>query len=333
MYIVFSKMLSILKSILPVDNNIRPSREQRRALINELWKRDDPQIMIVRYNDEDERLGTQGTITAFHTNPIEAIYAFFHLLGDSEYQRHPALNDNMYLWLVAHLDGLGDPTAMDLVDNVMSDLTEYNTVVHHSGIIAVEIIPLVEYHNRGHDTLTELNESTTDLPLAPTSDDAFGPENYPPTPNPEPLMHAESPAVSTPNLGPLIDSDGDVIMFDHSVPPTELNPPFLGDGSEAYPYKTELLSASPLNSPLFATPTPGLVPLLAANNSPAPPSNAPAHNTRVREVRIPRRRVVHPNVDARRTHACTFAGCSSRFTRSSDLARHWRSVHTGHLQR
>jgi len=275
------------------------NRNQRQSLINHLWDRDDLHVMIVRYNDEAQRIGTQGTATTFHTNPIQAIGAFFNLLGDREYQRHPALNDNMYRWLVAHTDGLAEPTANDLVGNVMSDLTEDNTVIHSSNIIALEIIPLLEYHNRGHGTLAERPDRTTDLPLLP----------IPPTPNPEPL----------------IDLDEDVVMFDHSVPPPGFIPPFVDDGSEVPPF---VFSPSPPDSPLFATPTPGPVPLPAANNPPAPSLNAPAQTTRTN----PRRRVADPNVDARRIHTCTFAGCSSRFTRPSDLARHWRTVHTGHTQ-
>lgn len=320
-------MLSILASILPTNNNITQNREQRRALINELWKRDDPQVMIARYYDEDERIGTQESVTTFHTNPIQAIYAFFDLLGDWDYQRHPALNDNMYLWLVTHTDGLAEPTAKDLVDNVMSDLTEYNTVIHHSGIIALEIIPLLEYHSRSYGTPALKIERTIGLPLVSMSDHSFGPSNYPPTPD---LGLDNHPL--NPNPEPLFDLDGDVIMFDHSIPPSELHPPILGDGFEAYPYGTELLSPSRLDSPLFATPTPGPVPLSVAKNPPVPLPSALTHNNRTRGVRNPRRRVVVTKVDARKIHACTFAGCSTRFTRSSDLARHWRSVHTDHPQ-
>lgn len=332
---VFSKMLSILYSILPTNNNIRPNREQRRTLFNELWERDAPHVMIVRYNDEDERIGTQATITTFHINPIHAIYAFFNLLGLRD-QRHPVLNNNMYYWMVAHLDGLGDPTAMDLVDNVMADLTEYNTVIHHSGIIALEIIPLLEYYGRDNATLAERPEGTTNLELVSMSDDAFAPGNYPPTPDlptPDlPTPNSPTPNSPSPNPEPLMDLDGDVIMFDHSVPPSELNPPFLGDGSKAH--LSEITPSSPLHpdSPLFATPTLGPVPLPSTNNPHAPLPDAAAHNTRACSVRNPRRRIVEPNLNARRIHACAFAGCPSRFTRSSDLARHWRSVHAGHAR-
>jgi len=289
------------------------NREQRQSLVNNLWDRDDLQVMIVRYNDEAQRIGTQGTTTTFHTNPIQAINAFFNLLGDREYQRHPALNDNMYHWLVAHTDGLAEPTANDLVGNVMSDLTEDNPVIHSSNIIALEIIPFLEYHNRGHGTLAERPDRTIDPRLLPMSEDAFGPDDSPPAPD----------------LEPLIDLDGDVAMFDHWIPPPGFIPPYIDDGSEVPPFERVLFSPSPPNSPLFATPTPGPVPLPAADNPPAPsPTNPSAQTTRTN----PRRRVADPNIDARRIHACTFAGCSSRFTRPSDLARHWRTVHTGHTQ-
>ncbi|KAH0294057.1 hypothetical protein M436DRAFT_63612 [Aureobasidium namibiae CBS 147.97] len=288
------------------------NREQRQSLINDLWDRDDLHVMIVRYNDEAQRIGTQGTTTTFHANPMQAIDAFFSLLGNREYQRHPALNDNMYQWLVAHTDGLAEPTANDLVGNVMSDLTEDNTAIHSSNIIALEIIPLLEYHNRDHGMLAGRPDRTIDPRLLPRSEYTLGLDDPPPTPNPEPL----------------IDLDEDIVMFDHWIPPPEFIPPFVDDGSEVPPFERELFSPSPPDPPLFANPTPGPVPLPAANNTPAPSPNAPAQNTR----NHPRRRVADPNVDARRIHACAFVGCSSRFTRPSDLARHWRTVHTGHTQ-
>jgi hypothetical protein len=287
------------------------NREQRQTLVNELWERDEPHVMIVRYDDEAERIGTQGTTTTFHANPIQAIDAFFCLLGPRQYHDHPALNDNLYRWLIAHSDSNPEePSANDLVGDVMFDLTEDNTL--HHPILALEIIPLLEYHTRDHGTLAERLERTTDLPLVPMSEYTYGFNSDPPLPDDDMLIDTE-----------------DVVMFDHTVPPPGLEIP-LPDDETGVQYLSD-------EAELFATPTPGSVQLPAANHAPAPPPtathNAPALSTRARGPRVPRPRVnTNLGLDARRIHACTFQGCSSRFTRPSDLARHWRDLHPGHPQ-
>jgi len=289
------------------------NREQRQALVNELWERDEPQVMIVRYDDAAERIGTRATTTTFWANPIQAIEAFFNLLGDRQYQRHPALNDNFYHWLSAHMYA-EEPSADDLVGDVMSDLTEDNTIYHH--IISLEIIPLLEYYNRDHGTLAERLEATTDLPLVPMSEYTYGFRDSQPSQSLDGDM--------------LIDVE-DVVMFDHSIPPPGLpGLPGLPSGPPS-DYSFVVDDDDDDETELFATPTPGPEPLPATNHAPAHPSTS-NNNARAHGAHVRRSRVAHSTLDARRIHVCTFQGCSSRFTRPSDLARHWRSLHPGHPQ-
>ncbi|KAG9660365.1 hypothetical protein KCU95_g11811, partial [Aureobasidium melanogenum] len=292
------------------------NKQERQDLTKELWKRDDPQVMIVRYDDKLDRIGTQAEALTFHTNPMQAIDAFFLLLltGPARRSHHYAfLKNGQYLikWLNAHSNSQNAPTPKGLVDEVMSDLTENHTVYHK--ITYITIISYLEYHTRGHGTSDPRLKAIINLPLVPMSEYAYVHDEQPsldPAPASE-LLEGEMPSTGT-----LIHTD-DVLMFDHDPPPIwvpERAPgeySFLDDEVQAQllPFETEPYT------PLFAEPTPGPVPLPPAND--APP----------REIRNPRL-----SLEARRVFACTFPGCSSRLTRPSDLRHHWQNVHRGHTQ-
>jgi hypothetical protein len=274
------------------------NRELCQTLINELWDVDDPHVIISYENMNDhEEIGTRASTITYHTNPIQAIDAFFCLLADRQYHHHPALNDNFYRWLIAQSDPEA-PSANDLVKNVMSDLFE---LTMYPRIAFVEIIPLLEYHNRGRG-------------LDPASR------------SPDPQLPAGEPL----NTHTLTDVE-DVVMFDHSAPPDSMLPeeqPFLNDD------QAELLPTEP---EVFATQTSGPASLPTTNTAPAQSrtvnSNAPTHATRALGTRS-RSNLVGANssLDARRIHACTYQGCSSRFTRPSDLVRHCRNIHSAPRQ-
>lgn len=292
-------------------------KQQRQALMNELWNQDDPHVMIVRYDDALDRIGTQAETVTFHTNPIQALEAFYLLLltGPARRSHHHAfLKNGQYLikWLNAYSNSQEPPTPNDLVGEVMSDLTEDFTVYHK--ITYITIISYLEYHTRDHGTPAPRPEASIDLPLDPLSDYSHDLHIDQPSidsdPDPE-LLDGEMPSA-----GPLIDTD-QVVMFDHNIPPSWVPSrapgeySFLDDEVQAHllPCETEPYT------PLFAEPTPGPVPL------------PPAVDVPPREIRNTRL-----SLDARRIFACTFSGCSSRFTRSSDLRRHWQNVHRGHTQ-
>jgi hypothetical protein len=268
------------------------NKDQRQTLINEFWDDDDVHVMTVRYDDENERIGTQALIITYHSNSIQAIDAFFCLLGERQYHHHPALNDNYYRWMIAHSDP-EIPSANDLVYNVMSELTENFTVYHR--IVFLEIVPLLEYHKRGHG-LSSATES----------------------------IDPQYPAGELIGTDTLTDVE-DVVMFDHSAPPDSMLLEELVDDDQ-----TGLL---PTGREHLASQTPGPAPLPTTNNAPAPSrtvaNNAPTYCTRPRGTHG-RSNVVgtQSGLDARRIHACTFQGCSSRFTRPSDLARHCRNIHS-----
>jgi hypothetical protein len=274
------------------------NREERQSLINELWVIDDPHVIISCENmNGNERIGTRASTITYHTNPIQAIDAFFCLLAERQYHHHPALNDNFYRWLIAQSDSEA-PSANDLVENVMSDLLELTI---YPRITFVEIIPLLEYHNRGHG-------------INPASR------------SPDPQL----PASESLNTDTLTDVE-DVVMFDHSAPPDSMlheEQLFLNDD------QAELLPTEP---EVFASQTAGPAPSPTTNTAPAPfrtvGNDAPTHATRARGTRS-RSNLVGTNssLDARRIHACTYLGCSSRFTRPSDLARHCRNIHSAPRQ-
>jgi hypothetical protein len=48
------------------------NRDQRQSLINQLWERDQPHVMIVKY-DETERIGTQTSTITCHTTPSKLL--------------------------------------------------------------------------------------------------------------------------------------------------------------------------------------------------------------------------------------------------------------------
>ncbi|CAD0094574.1 unnamed protein product [Aureobasidium mustum] len=284
--------------------------QQRQALKDELSKRDDPHVMIVRYDDKLERIGTSAENVTFHSNPIQAVKALYLLLltGPARRSHHYTfLKNGQYLikWLNAHSNSQAPPTPNDLVDEIMSDLTENLTVYHK--ITYLTIIPYLEYHTRDHGTLAWRIEAITDLPL----EHAYDLDNEQSCINTGPdsqLLEGEMPST-----GPLIDIDA-VVMFDHDAPPVWVPPDefsFLDDEVQAQllPFETEPYT------PLFSEPTPGPVTLPQANN-------APPREVRHRGL----------SLDARRVFACTFPECSSRFTRPSDLRRHWINVHRGHTQ-
>jgi hypothetical protein len=289
-------------------------RDQRQSLINQLWERDQPHVMIVKY-DETERIGTQTPTITCHTNPIQAIDAFFCLLGNRQHH-HPALNDNLYRWLLAHSDP-EEPSAKDLVVNVMSDLKEDLAV--YQPIVFLEIIPLLEFHTRDRGTLACRLEMATDLPLTPMFEYTYGLRNYQPTPNP--ASESLAPGLFEDAMDTGLIDHGDVVMFDLSIPPTGLPPMVFGEYALLDDeVQVQLL---PSQTELSATPTPGFAPLLAADIAPAP---LPVVNSisRVHDVRL--------GLDVRRVFDCTFQSCSSRFTRPSDLARHWRNIHPNYRQ-
>ncbi|KAH0369884.1 hypothetical protein KCU65_g3037, partial [Aureobasidium melanogenum] len=180
------------------------NKQEYKDLINELWQRDDPQVMIVRYDDELERIGTQAETPTYHTNPVQAVDAFFFLLltGPARRSHHYSFlqNDDFVPF------GLYDPP----------------------------------FWVRGT---------------------AFG--EYPPP--------------------------GDEVQA--QLLPSETEP----DG------------------PLLAEPASGPVP---------PANDAPPQE--IRDMSL--------SLEARRIFACTFPGCSSRFTRPSDRRRHEQNVHRGHTQ-
>jgi hypothetical protein len=267
------------------------NREQRQTLINELWDVDDPHVMISFENTNDnERIGTQASTITYHTNSIQAIDAFFCLLADRQYHHHPALNDNFYRWLIAQSDSEA-PSANDLVEVVMSDLFE---LTMYPRIAFVEIINLLEYHDRGHGLSSASRSSDRQLPAGESL-----------------------------NTDTLTDVE-DVVMFDHSAPPDWMlleEQPLLDNG------QAELLPTEP--EP-FASQTPGPA-LPTISTAPAPSrtvnNNAPTRGTRTRNLVG-----TNSGLDARRIHACTYQGCSSRFTRPSDLARHCRNIHSAPRQ-
>ncbi|KAG9628119.1 hypothetical protein KCU64_g17991, partial [Aureobasidium melanogenum] len=293
------------------------NKQERKDLVNELWKRDDPQVMIVRYDDELDRIGTQAETVTFHANPVQAIEAFLLLLltGPSRRSHHYAFLENgqyTIKWLNAHLNSQKPPTPKDLVDEVMSDLTENHTVYHK--ITYITIISYLDYHTGGHDTPALKLETATKLPLVPMSESSYALRNEQPSLDPAPA--SDLPEGEMPSTGTLINAD-DVVMFNHDAPPIwdPARAPgeysFLDDEVQAQllPFETEPYT------PLFAESTPGPVPLPPAND--APP----------REIRNARL-----SLEARRVFACTFLGCFSRLTRPSDLRRHWQNVHRGHTQ-
>jgi hypothetical protein len=290
------------------------NREQRQSLINQLWERDEPHIMIVKY-DETRRIGTRTSTITCHTNPIQAIDAFFCLLGNRQHH-HPALNDNLYRWLLAHSDP-EEPCARDLVVNVMSDLKEDLAVYRQ--IVFLEIIPLLEFHTRDHGTLAWRLETTTNLPLTPMSEYTYGLRNNQATP--DPASESPEPQLSEDvmNTG-LIDRE-DVVMFDFPIPPAGL--PSIVLGEYALLDDEVEVQLLPSQTELSATPTPSFAPLFAADLAPAP---LPVVNSisRVHDVRL--------GLDVRRVFDCIFQGCPSRFTRPSDLARHWRNLHPNYRQ-
>jgi hypothetical protein len=277
------------------------NREQRQSLIDQLWERDEPHVMIVKY-DKTEKLGVQASTITYHTNPIQAIDAFFCLLGDRGCHHHPALNDNLYRWLTAHSNP-DQPSAKDFVDDVMSDLNEYLTFRHH--IVFIEIIPLLEHYTRDHDTLASRLETTTDIPLVPMPEYTYGLCSYQPTPNP-----------ASGSLEREMTNVGDVAMFDHWIPPARL--PFEVPAEHSFLDDEAQALLLPSQTDLFATPTLSPAALSAANVAPAP---LPAVNN------IPRVHNSRLNLDARRAFACTVPSCPSRSTRPSDLARHCRNNH------
>ncbi|KAG9598972.1 hypothetical protein KCU77_g4292, partial [Aureobasidium melanogenum] len=293
------------------------NKQERKDLVNELWKRDDPQVMIVRYDDELDRIGTQAETVTFHANPVQAIEAFLLLLltGPSRRSHHYAFLENgqyTIKWLNAHLNSQKAPTPKDLVDEVMSDLTENHAVYHK--ITYITIISYLDYHTGGHDTPALRLEAATNLPLVPMPESSYALHNEQPSLDPAPA--SDLPEGEMPSTGTLINAD-DVVMFDHDAPPIwdPARAPgeysFLDDEVQAQllPFETEPYT------PLFAESTSGPVPLPPAND--APP----------REIRNARL-----SLEARRVFACTFPGCSSRLTRPSDLRRHWQNVHRGHTQ-
>jgi hypothetical protein len=290
------------------------NRAQRQSLINQLWERDQPHVMIVKY-DETEGIGTQTSTITCHTNPIQAIDAFFCLLGNRQHH-HPALNDNLYRWLLAHSDP-EEPSARDLVVNVMSDLKEDLAVYRH--IVFLEIIPLLEFHTRDHGTLASRLETTTNIPLTPVSDYTYGLCNYQPIPNP--ASESLEPQLSEDAIDTGLIDHGDVVMFDLPIPPAGLPPMVIGE----YAFLDDEVQVQllPSQTELSATPTPDLAPLLAADIAPAllptVDSMPGVHSARF-------------GLDARRVFDCTFQSCSSRFTRPSDLARHWRNIHPNYHQ-
>lgn len=288
------------------------NKEERQVLMDELWKRDDPHVMIVRYDDKIDRIGTQAETVTFHTNPMQAIDAFYRLLTgpETQWKHHAFLKNGQYLmnWLNAHSNSQKPPTPNDLVNEVMSDLTEDRAVRHE--IAYLRIISYLEYHTRDQGIVPLRLEATTDLPLFTVSKDAYAFHDDQPSIDPE-LLEGEMPST-----GPLIDTD-QVVMFDHDIPPVWIPARAPGEYSfledevraQLLPFETEPYA------PLFAEPTPGPIPL------------PPANNASLREIRNN-----HLSLDARRIFACSFSGCSSRFTRPSDLRRHWQNVHRGHPQ-
>ncbi|KAK6006850.1 hypothetical protein QM012_005858 [Aureobasidium pullulans] len=148
------------------------NKEERRVLMDELWKRDDPHVMMVRLDDKLDRLGTQAEAAAFRTNPIQAVDAFYRLLTglDNQEKHHAFLKNGQYLinWLHAHSNPQRSPTPNDLVDEVMSDLTKNLTVYHK--ITHLTIIPCLEYRIRDHGKPAQRHEVTTDFPLIATSE-------------------------------------------------------------------------------------------------------------------------------------------------------------------
>lgn len=207
-------------------------RQARQALVNELWQRDDPQVMIVRYDDELERIGTQAETLTYHTNPIQAVDAFLRLLvyGSARRSHHYAfLFNGQYLirWLNAHSNSQNPPSPKDLVDEVMSDLTENHTV--YNKIIHITIISYLEYHARGRGTPAPRLEAATN---SPDVDDLMPFDLY----TPPFWVHGRAPGECT-------------------WPSDEVQAQFL-------PSETEP------GGPLLAEPIPGSVPLPPANNAP-----------------------------------------------------------------
>jgi hypothetical protein len=190
----------------------------------------------------------------------------------------------------------------------MSDLKEDLTVYHH--IVFLEIIPLLEFHTRNYGTLAWRLEMTTVLPLVSMSEYTYSLRDYHPTSQPP------EPQLSENETDTCLIDVGDVVMFDHSIPPLR-SPPitpdeysFLDDGVQV-----QLL---PSQTELFATPTPGSASLPAVGVAPAP-LYAVISAPRVRKARL--------GLDARTVFDCSLKGRSSRFTRPSDLAHHWRNLH------
>ncbi|CAD0083381.1 unnamed protein product [Aureobasidium vineae] len=265
--------------------------------------------MVIRYDPYD-RIGTQAEAVTIHSNPMQAIDAFYRLFTGPErqWEHHDFLKNGQYLinWLNAHLNP-EKPEPNDLVDEVMSDLTQDLTVYHE--ITYITIIPYDEWNSRDHGTLAERLEGKSGV--LPHNDRI----NLDPGPDPQ-LPDEE-----------MVDAD-DVVMSDHDLPPSSAPPrrpseySFLNDEIQAQllPFETEPFD------PLFATPTPGPVPLPSANNAPAPPP--PANNPRTREIRD----TSLGDLNSRRRFPCTFTGCNKRFTRQSDLRRHCVRFHPSHPQ-
>ncbi|CAD0107586.1 unnamed protein product [Aureobasidium uvarum] len=276
------------------------NKEERQALIDELWKRDDSQVMVIRY-DPYNRIGTQAETVTVHSNPMQAIDAFYRLFTGParQWEHHDFLKNGQYLinWLNAHLNP-EEPEPNDLVDEVMSDLTQDLTVYHE--ITYITIIPYDEWNTRDHGTLVErLERQHGVLPHDNQTNIDPGPD---------------------PQLSEMIDVD-DVVMFDHGVSPSSISPgeySLLDDEAQAQllPFEGEPYAS------LFATPTPGPIPLPSANNAPAP--SRPANNPRTREIRD----TSLGDLNSRRRFPCTFTECSSRFTRQSDLRRHCLRLHS-----
>lgn len=207
-------------------------RQARQALVNELWQRDDPQVMIVRYDDELERIGTRAETLTYHTNPIQAIDAFLRLLvlGPARRSHHYAfLFNGQYLirWLNAHSNSHNPPSPKELVDEVMSDLTENHTVYHK--IINITIISYLEYHTRGCGTLGPR--------LNPASNPGF-------------------PETETSGTDTVADTD-DLVLYDLYAPPYWIHGRAPG---EYLPLETEP------DTPLVAEPSPAPPP--PANDAP-----------------------------------------------------------------
>jgi hypothetical protein len=130
----------------------------------------------------------------------------------------------------------------------MSDLKEDLTVYHH--IVFLEIIPLLEFHTRNYGTLAWRLEMTTVLPLVPMSEYTYSLRDYHPTSQPP------EPQLSENETDTCLIDVGDVVMFDHSIPPPR-SPPITPD---EYSYSMMEFKSSSCHHRLSSSPRRLLVP-------------------------------------------------------------------------